>query len=148
LELPAQSLIFELWLDSLALIQKDTSVRGVVSAGLAITSEHLSFTTHNASPLPHELFRTQSANCIGYAAFFISVWRALRAQNGLEDTWQVEQHIAQLYLLGYNVHRWFRSPFFRDHDIVVLRNKQTGQIIAVDPSLHDYLLIETVSFRN
>ena len=42
----------------------------------------------------------------------------------------------------------FRStPFFKDHDFAIIRNKRTGERIAVDPNVYDYLIIREITLR-
>ena len=57
----------------------------------------------------------------------------------------MNKRIGKLDFLGMNVHNWFDSSFLKDHDFVIIRNKETGEIKAVDPTLYDYLYIEVVA---
>ena len=68
-------------------------------------------------------------------------------KNNLSKEWETVHHIGKLTLLGADIHDLFDSPFFKDHDFVVLRNKTSNKVIAVDPSVYDYLWIEEVSFE-
>ena len=64
----------------------------------------------------------------------------------LDDTWTAKPQIGQLYLLGTNIHQYFNHPFLKDHDFVAIENKQTGQILAVDPTVNDYFYIDFITY--
>jgi methionyl-tRNA synthetase len=89
---------------------------------------------------------TQTANCIGYAAFCATTCNELFQKNSLSGVWIARPQIGQLHLFGTNIHPYFHSAFFKDHDFVVIENKQSGMVYAVDPTVHDYLGIEFVRF--
>ena len=69
-------------------------------------------------------------------------------KNRLSDLWVATPQIGQLYLMGKNIHPYFNSAFFKDHDFVIIENLKTGEIVAVDPSLHDYTGIQHVDLKN
>ncbi|MCB9307479.1 MAG: hypothetical protein H6565_12865 [Lewinellaceae bacterium] len=121
-------------------------IEAVVRASLSKTSGHLRFSASRRDSDPNKLIHAKTAHCVGYAAFFATTCNDLLEQSGLSDTWTAIPQIGQLYLFGKNVHGYFNTPFFKDHDFVVVRNKSTGETIAVDPSVHDYLYIERVTF--
>ncbi len=52
--------------------------------------------------------------------------------------------IGQLDFLGIDLHQFFESSFFKDHDFNQIRNLGTGEVILVDPSISDYLWINRV----
>lgn len=122
------------------------SVAQVIAQSLAITATTLRFTSGKNDKDPNRLVRTKKAHCVGYAAFFATTCNYLLQQNGLSGIWQAEPRIGQLYFLGTNVHQYFNSPFFKDHDFVVIRNKKTGQKLAVDPTVNDYGAIDFVAY--
>jgi len=80
------------------------------------------------------------------ASFFITTCKYVLKKYNLEDKWIVQQQIGQLYFLGTNVHTYFNSSFFKDHDFVTIENKKTGEIIAVDPTVNDYLFIDNITY--
>jgi hypothetical protein len=82
---------------------------------------------------------------VGYAAFFATTCNYLLKKYHLDATWTAQPQAGKMYLLGENIHPYFHSPFFRDHDFVVIKNKVTGEILAVDPTIHDYLFINKVA---
>lgn len=94
---------------------------------------------------PNELLFTKETNCIGYAAFCATASNYLFRKNNLENEWIARPAIAQLYVLGVNIHPFFNSPFFKDHDMVVIENRITGDRLGVDPTVSDYLGIDQIS---
>jgi hypothetical protein len=64
----------------------------------------------------------------------------------LADRWTAKPQIGQLYFLGTNIHKYFNSAFFKDHDFVTIENKKTGEILAVDPTVNDYLHIDFITY--
>ncbi len=66
-------------------------------------------------------------------------------KNKLENEWIAHPAIAQLSVLGLNIHPLFNSPFFKDHDMVAIENRITGDRIGVDPTVSDYLGIDQIS---
>ena len=121
-------------------------IEKIVDISLSKTSGLLRFSASQRDTDPNKLIHAKTAHCVGYAAFFATTCNDLLEQYGLSDTWTATPQIGQLYLFGKNVHGYFNTPFFKDHDFVVVRNKSTGETIAVDPSVHDYLYIERVTF--
>jgi len=118
----------------------------IIDIAGTITSQELVFTTQSAETNPNILIDTQRANCIGYAAMFNAIAQYLIRQHHLEKSLEVRHHIGKLTLFGVDVHAFFQSPFFHDHDFNEIKNLTTGAVIAVDPSIWDYLGIERVCF--
>ena len=119
-------------------------VREIIKSSLATTSRLLTFSFSGSDNDPNLLIETRRANCIGYAAMFSAICNYRLKQHGLDDRWVATHEIGQLYLFGLNVHRWFDSPFFKDHDFVIVENRLANESFAVDPSLNDYLRIDFV----
>ncbi|MFV0344981.1 MAG: hypothetical protein ACK5IQ_01825 [Bacteroidales bacterium] len=135
------------YIDSTADCQLDTSIEDLVRLSLSITSQHLSFTTSNNEVNPNKLIYSKTAHCVGYATFFASTCNYILDRYGMGDKWTAKARRGQLYLFGENVHKYFSSPFFKDHDFVLITNKTTGEVLAVDPTLNDYLHIDLVRCR-
>ena len=121
-------------------------IKAVIKIALSLTSKQLNFTTGNNANDPNILIDTKTANCIGYAAFCATTCNCLFKKYELFD-WEAKPQIGQLYLMGTNVHQFFSSPFFKDHDFVLIVNKTTGETLAVDPTLNDYLYIDFVAIK-
>ncbi len=111
---------------------KDTKIEEIINVGLSTTSQLLEFTASKNYNNPNKLIDTKTANRIGYATFFSSICNYLLEKKNIRD-WKAVPHKGQLYFLGVNVHQYFDSPFFKDHDFAIIQNKNTGEILAVDP---------------
>ncbi len=127
-----------------AAAEKNPDAETIATDALQLTADKLRFASEGTSNNPNGLITSQRAHCVGYAAFFTTVCNELFRLHNMQDTWVAQHHIGKLFAFGNNVHTYFQSPFFRDHDFVLIKNKTTGETIAVDPSLYDYLYVERV----
>jgi hypothetical protein len=126
--------------------QTDPDIEHIIKLGLSITSGQLNFTADKNDTDPNKLITSKTAHCVGYASFFSTTCNHLLAKYNLADTWTAKPQVGQLYFLGTNIHKYFDSTFFKDHDFVTIENKKTGEIIAVDPTVNDYLLIDFITY--
>ena len=126
--------------------KKNAEALDIIKIGLSITSKKLKFTLSKNNNDPNKLINSEKANCIGYAAFLATTCNYLFKRYGIENTWIAEPQAGQLYLLGNNIHTYFNSPFFKDHDFVIIKNKKSDEIFAVDPSINDYLYIDFITY--
>jgi hypothetical protein len=111
-------------------------IEEIIKLGLSITSKQLNFTANKNNIDPNKLVAT----------FFSTTCNQLLDKYKLADTWTAKPQVGQLYFLETNIHQYFNTPFFRDHDFATVENKITGQIFAVDPTVSDYLLIDFVTY--
>ena len=126
--------------------QTDPDIEQIIKLGLSITSEQLKFTANKNDTDPNKLITSKTAHCVGYASFFATTCNHLIDKHNLADTWTAKQQVGQLYFLGTNIHKYFNSSFFKDHDFVTIENKTTGEIFAVDPTVNDYLYIDFITY--
>ena len=126
--------------------QDDPDIWQIIKLGLSITSKKLNFTSDKNDTDPNKLITSKTAHCVGYATFFATTCNYLLDKYNLEDAWIAKPQIGELYFLGTNVHQYFSSSFFKDHDFVTIENKTTGEIYAVDPTINDYLLIDFITY--
>jgi len=124
----------------------DIEIKQIIILGLSITSDQLSFSASESDTDPNKLIITKKAHCVGYACFFAATCNHLLDQFHLDDTWVAKPQIGQLHFLGTNIHEYSNSPFFKDHDFVTVENKKTGEFIGVDPTVHDFLRIDFVTY--
>lgn len=117
----------------------------VINLALSITAHQLNFRASKNDNDPNKLITSKSAHCVGYAAFFATTCNYLFKKYNLDKEWIALPEVAELYFVGFNMHKWFRSSFFKDHDFVYIVNKKTRESYAVDPSLYDYLWIDFVT---
>ncbi|MBK8850507.1 MAG: hypothetical protein IPN73_10155 [Saprospiraceae bacterium] len=142
---PARNKIFTQYIDSCIDHQNEPDIKHIIKLALSITSEKLNYTANKNDNDPNKLITTQKAHCVGYAAFFTTTCNYLLAKNNLSNQWTAKPRIGQLYFLGTNVHPYFHSSFFKNHDFVTIENNKTGEIFAVDPTVKDYLSIDFIS---
>jgi hypothetical protein len=123
------------------------SIDEIIESALDITSEKLSFTDGNCDVNPNELFYSTKSNCIGYAGFYASTFNYLLKKYHLDTDWKATPVVGKLEFFGFDIHKLFSSPFFKDHDFVVIENKILGIKYAVDPTIHDYLSVDYISLK-
>jgi len=116
----------------------------VVTIANEITTQELRFTTHKVSYNPNELIITKQANCIGYSAMFNSITNHIIRKEKLNDTFEATHKVGKLTLFGTDLHKFFKSSFFKTHDFNTIKNLKTGEVISIDPSMSDYLRIKRV----
>ena len=121
-------------------------IEQIIKLGLSITSRQLNFSAQKNDIDPNKLIVSKSAHCVGYATFFATTCNYLLEKNNLADTWTAKPQVGQLHFLGTNIHKYFNASFFKDHDFVTIKNKRTGQIFAVDPTVNDYLCIDFITY--
>ena len=140
---------FELFLEKKILQFNITEpeIEEVIELSHLITSSHLNFTMCNNDKDPNKLIESKSAHCVGYANFFKMTCHYLLKKFNLDENWKVSHQIGKIYFLGINVHQYFSSNFFLDHDFIILENKKSRSKIAVDPVLYDYLYIEKINLK-
>lgn len=121
--------------------------KGVIALALTITSKTLHFTAAKNDNDPNKLIVSKSAHCVGYAAFCVTTCNYLLKKYQLSDSWIATAKVGQLWVVGLNIHNYFTSSFFKDHDFVIVSNKTTGEFFAVDPVISDYLFIDFIRVR-
>lgn len=126
---------------------KNPGIDEVINSSHLITSSLLYFTIDNNDTDPNQLLNSKSAHCVGYSYFFTMTCNYLLKKFNLEKNWEVRHQIGKIYVFGINVHQYFNSPFFVDHDFITIENKKNNQKIAVDPVVYDYLYIDSVTLK-
>ena len=128
--------------------QDSSDIKEIIKTSLSLTSKTLNFTFLKNDCNPNQLIDSQTANCVGYAAFFSTVCNYQLKRYNLSKEWTAQPEIGQLYVFGTNIHHYFNSSFFKDHDFVIIKNKKTKETYAVDPSVYDYLFINFVTSKD
>jgi hypothetical protein len=124
------------------------TVESIIKKSLDITSQQLRYSSYSSKTNPNKLIYTGEAHCVGYASFFTTLCNGILEKHKLSDQWIAKAKVGQLYFFDVNIHQYFSSPFFKDHDFVVIENQRTGQTFSVDPTVSDYLYIDFVTFNN
>ncbi len=118
----------------------------IINLSLKITSKQLHFTSQKNQNDPNKLIESKSAHCVGYAAFFATTCNYLFKKYNLSNEFYAQAQIGNLYLFGINLHKFTNSTFFKDHDFVLITNQHSNETIAVDPTIHDYFGINSITF--
>jgi len=139
---PNQELINEIQKD---IGKQKLSIEEIIELSKKITNRKLKFTGKKVSRDPNELIKTGKANCIGYSATFNSIGNYLLKQQKLEKKYELKHFVGKIKFLGIDVHQFFDSPFFKDHDYNVMQNLETNYKMAIDPTISDYLKIHRIS---
>ncbi|MFM2394245.1 MAG: hypothetical protein RLZZ546_2227 [Bacteroidota bacterium] len=121
-------------------------IKKIIKLSHLLTCKKLHFTAYKNETDPNQLFYTNSAHCVGYATFFSATCNYLLDKYDLSTKWSAQPHGGQLHFLGRNIHKYINTPFLKDHDFVIIENKETKDIIAVDPTLRDHLYIDFISY--
>ena len=122
---------------------KSENIDDIINLSLEKASENLEFKLYN----PGKFLQTGKANCVGYSDYFSSYVFHLLLINDLDKDWKVHHEIGKLKVFGVNIHHFFNSNSFKDHDFVIIENVKTGEILAVDPSVYDYFKIDRISLN-
>jgi hypothetical protein len=126
--------------------QADMTIKQIIEAGLSLTSRQLNFTADKNQNDPNKLISLKTAHCIGYASFFATSCNNLLEKNNLSNSWKAIPRIGKIFVFGTNIHNYLNSPFFKDHDFVTIENNRTGEVFAVDPTIHEYLSIDYITY--
>ncbi len=127
--------------------KKDLDLKDIIKIGLSTTSKQLNFRASKNDNDPNKLINSKTAHCVGYASFYATTCNHLLKKNNLANIWIAKPQIGQIFLFGKNIHKYFNSSFFKDHDFVTIENKITGEVFAVDPTLNDYLYIDYITYE-
>ena len=126
---------------------RSLNINQAIKLALEKTNDCLEFSSIQISNNPNELINSKKANCIGYSTLFNSILsHIITTQENLSE-YQSTHQIGKIRFLGFNIHSLFNNNFFKDHDYNEIVNMKTLKKICVDPSLNDYLGIETVTRR-
>jgi hypothetical protein len=116
----------------------------IIDLSQEITIKTLDFSLEAQESNPQKLIVTTEANCVGYAAFTAAVGNYLLRRFGMNKEWDAKPKKGKLYLFGNNMHKGVKNGWFKDHDFVVFRNKDTKEEIYADPTVHEYFGIKRV----
>lgn len=120
----------------------------IIDLSQEITSDRLTFSFEAVESDPQKVIASGDiANCVGYAAFTAAVGDYLIKRFGMQKEWEARPKKGKLFLFGNNMHKNATSGWFKDHDFVIFRNKNTKEEIYVDPTAYDYWGIKRVDKR-
>lgn len=122
---------------------ESNTIDEIINYSLEKTSKKLKFELYH----PGKLSVTGKANCIGYADYCSSSIHSILMNNKLENEWRVSHKIGKIEIFGIDIHQYLSSPFFKDHDFVIIENVKTRKKIAIDATVYDYLGIDRISLK-
>ncbi|MDR2954738.1 MAG: hypothetical protein LBV43_06635 [Prevotella sp.] len=108
----------------------------IIDISLGLTSDLLEYVPESKEKEPQKTFVAGYADYIGFAAFNASIADYLLKRFGMNKEWEVKPKKAKLYIFGANKTKKAQDGWFKDHDIVVFKNKTTKEEIYVDPSAY------------
>ena len=62
-----------------------------------------------------------------------------------DDNIEINHLVGKIYFLGIDLHQFTSSPYFIDHDYVMVTDYSSGNKYYVDPSLYDLAGINFVA---
>jgi hypothetical protein len=122
------------------------SIEKIIQLAQKKTSEKLFFSKKSVKN-PNIIIKEGKANCIGYAALFNSIAQFMLKSQQLEQQYQVNHLVGKIDLWGIDLHQFFNTPFFKDHDYNEIINLKTRHKIYIDPIVSDYFGIHQVSSK-
>lgn len=128
-------------------LDDNMDIETVIDLSLAITTDALDFSDVYNDNEPLKAFENGGANSVGYAAFTAATANYLLKRFGMDKEWDVKPKKGKLYLFGNNMSKKAKEGWFKDHDFVVFKNKNTKEEIYVDPTAFDYLGVRVVDKR-
>lgn len=128
-------------------LDENIDIETIIDISLAITADKLDYSAEAEENDPHKVFAAGSANYIGYAAFTASVSNYLIKRFGLNKEWEVKPKKGKLYVFGTNKTKKAKDGWYKDHDIVVYKNKTTKEEVFVDPSAYESYGVKIVDKR-
>ena len=122
----------------------DANEKDLLRFVLDNTSGVLDFDMHtNALKNPNAILDRKSGHCKMYSYVMASSYNQLAKLNKISGNCRVAY--GYVYLYGVNLHQFFSSSFFRDHDFCVI--KDNSGVHAIDAILYDYLMIDQIRLR-
>ncbi|WP_298545748.1 hypothetical protein [uncultured Aquimarina sp.] len=122
-------------------------ITSIIHRSNNLTNEKLKFTSSKCDIDPNKLVNSSKTHCVGYAHFYVSTCNYLLEKSRLSNEWKAKAFKGKLYFLGIDIHKYLDSPFFKDHDFVIIENSKTDERIYIDPTISDYLGIDRVSIQ-
>ncbi|MBD2766757.1 hypothetical protein IC235_02490 [Hymenobacter sp. BT664] len=97
----------------------------------------------NAMKNPNSILDSKIGHCMMYSYVMASTYNQLAKLKKIKGSCRVAY--GHVFLYNVNLHQFFSSTFFRDHDFCVISD-DSGVYVA-DAILFDYLLIDDIRLR-
>lgn len=124
-------------------LDKKINIDMIVYFSQEMTAKALDFSEKVTESDPQKTLVGGLANYEGYAAFSAAIANYL-AKMYLNGEWEAKPKKGKLYLFGSNKTKGAKDGWFKDHDFVVFRNKNTKEEIYIDPVAYDLYGIKRV----
>lgn len=124
-----------------SLYRESEDVEDFIQQVQSYTAGELSFRAKNSGTTTALLLAGGEANCVGYARVMTDLLNRNFAAH--HPDYRAGHAVMKITVFGIDVHRLTDSPFFRDHDGVVISRGKMRYYVA-DPSLYDYTRISRV----
>lgn len=122
-----------------------SDIESIINLSLEITDKALEFSEEVTEKDPAKLVLLKRGNYASYASFTACVGNYLISKNKLSKVWEAKPVKGKLYVFGNDPSKKIKTSFFKDHDFVIFKNKETRREIAVDPAIFDCVGIDRVS---
>ncbi len=111
----------------------------IQNAALVFTGGNLQFALQlNSQTNPNLILSNRKAHCKMYAYVFVSAYNHLAKVKAQDSRCKVAY--GQFYWYSINLHQFLKFPFWANHDVCIIQNKDEEPLI-VDPVFYDCLLI-------
>lgn len=117
-------------------LDKKINIDMIVDFSQEMTAKALDFSERVIESDPQKTFVAGLANYEGYAAFSAAIGNYLTRMY-LNSEWEAKPKKGKLYLFGSNKTKEAKDGWFKDHDFVIFRNKNTKEEIYIDPVAFD-----------
>lgn len=126
-------------------LDENMDIDMIIDFSLDITDKALDYSIEYKDNEPQKALANGGANYIGYAAFASAVGNYLINRYDMKKIWEAKPKKGKLYLFGNNMQKNATDGWFKDHDFVVFRNKDTKEEIYVDPAAFDRFGVRRVN---
>lgn len=117
-------------------LDKKININMIVDFSQEMASKALDYYEIASEADPNKTLASGQANYEGYAAFSAAVGNYL-IKMYLQDKWEAKPKKGKLYLFSSNKSKGAKSGWYKDHDFVIFRNKDTKEEIYIDPSAYE-----------
>lgn len=122
----------------------DTNEGQLRQFALRNTAFELDFDMHtNALQNPNAILDRKSGHCKTYSYVVAATYNQMAKRKNIKGSCRVAY--GYVYLYGVNLHQFFKSSFFRNHDFCVITDR--NGVRAADAILFDYALIDQIRLR-
>ncbi|HEX8659351.1 MAG TPA: hypothetical protein VF690_17565 [Hymenobacter sp.] len=122
----------------------DANEQGLRRFALSNTASELDFAMRkNGMKNPNSILDSKKGHCMMYSYVMASSYNQLAKLKKIKASCRVAY--GHVFLYNVNLHQFFNSAFFRDHDFCVIRD--SNGVHVADAILFDYFLIDYIRLR-